>query len=47
MTDKKKIRIVGLDIGTSFLASVERAEEPNKVKLRKVRDAFLKIDKAR
>jgi len=42
--EKKDIRAVGLDIGTGFISSAEKSDEPGKIKLRKVRDAFLKIE---
>jgi hypothetical protein len=41
---KKETRVVGLDIGTGLISSTEKSEEPKKLKLRKVRDAFLKIN---
>jgi len=43
-TPEPTVRVIGLDIGTGYISSVEKAKTPGKVKLRKVRDAFLRVD---
>lgn len=37
-------RVVGIDIGTGFISSATKGDETKKIRLRKVRDAFLKLE---
>jgi hypothetical protein len=37
-------RSVGLDVGTGFITSATKGDEPKKVKFRKLKDCFFKVD---